>query len=110
MTHVLNFVDGASAAAEGSLELTDPATGTVFGTSVCSGPSEVDAARTAATRAFKTWRRSTPGQRQHALLKIADAVEARADAEVRETGKIRAVALDEEIPECVRALTDAACP
>ncbi|WP_329058903.1 aminobutyraldehyde dehydrogenase [Amycolatopsis sp. NBC_01480] len=108
MTHVLNFVDGASAPAEGSLELTDPATGTVFGTSVCSGQSEVDAAMTAAARAFKTWRRSTPAQRQHALLKIADAVEARAeefaDAEVRETGKIRAVVLDEEIPECVSAL------
>ncbi|MFE0026205.1 aminobutyraldehyde dehydrogenase [Amycolatopsis sp. NPDC059021] len=108
MTHVENFVDGASAAAPGVLELTDPATGEVFGTSVLSGQSEVDAAMAAADRAFAVWRRSTPAQRQLALLKIADAVEARAeefaDAEVRDTGKIRRVVLEEEIPECVSAL------
>ncbi|WP_033291592.1 aminobutyraldehyde dehydrogenase [Amycolatopsis jejuensis] len=108
MTHVLNLVDGASLDAEGKLDLTDPASGEAFGTSVLSGQSEVDTAMAAAARAFRTWRRSTPAQRQHALLKIADALEARAaefaDAEVRETGKIRAVVLEEEIPESVSAL------
>ncbi|HJP77070.1 MAG TPA: aminobutyraldehyde dehydrogenase [Pseudonocardiaceae bacterium] len=110
MTQVLNFVDGAEVPASGTreLELTDPATGTVFGSSVLSEQSDVDAALAAAERAFRVWRRSTPAQRQLALLKIADAVEARAeqfaDLEVRETGKIRSVLLQEEIPECVSTL------
>ncbi|WP_218134869.1 aminobutyraldehyde dehydrogenase [Amycolatopsis xylanica] len=110
MMTVLNFVDGKEVPAAGdrTLELVDPATGTVFSASVLSEQSDVDAALEAAERAFKVWRKSTPAQRQLALLKIADALEARAeefaDAEVRETGKIRQVVLDEEIPECVSAL------
>ncbi len=91
-----------------TLDLTDPATGEVFGTSPVASESEVDEALEAAAQAFATWRRSTPAQRQLALLKIADALESRAaefaDLEVRETGKIRSVVLDEEIPECVSAL------
>ena len=110
MTQVLNFVDGAEVPASGlrTLDLTDPATGVVFGTSVLSEQSDVDFALATAERAFKVWRKSTPAQRQLALLKIADAVEARAeefaDLEVRETGKIRSVVLEEEISECVSAL------
>lgn len=91
-----------------TLDLTDPATGEVFGTSPIATESDVDNALESAARAFKVWRRSTPAQRQLALLKIADALEARAaefaDLEVRETGKIRSVVLAEEIPECVSAL------
>ncbi|MGV9362447.1 aminobutyraldehyde dehydrogenase [Amycolatopsis sp. NPDC003731] len=91
-----------------TLELIDPATGEVFGTSPVASQSDVDNALAAAAQAFATWRRSTPAERQLALLKIADALESRAaefaDLEVRETGKIRSVVLDEEIPECVSAL------
>jgi betaine-aldehyde dehydrogenase len=91
-----------------TLDLTDPATGEVFGTSVIAEQSDVDAALASAAQAFAGWRRSTPAQRQLALLKIADALEARAEEfaglEVRETGKIRSVVLEEEIPECVSAL------
>ncbi|WP_086847850.1 aminobutyraldehyde dehydrogenase [Amycolatopsis kentuckyensis] len=91
-----------------TLDLTDPATGEVFGTSTVASRSDVDKAMTAAAQAFAIWRRSTPAQRQLALLKIADALAARAaefaDLEVRETGKIRSVVLEEEIPECVSAL------
>ncbi|WP_410619056.1 aminobutyraldehyde dehydrogenase [Amycolatopsis sp. cmx-8-4] len=91
-----------------TLDLTDPATGEVFGTSPIATQSDVDNALESAARTFKVWRRSTPAQRQLALLKIADALEARAaefaDLEVRETGKIRSVVLEEEIPECVSAL------
>ncbi|RZQ61557.1 aldehyde dehydrogenase family protein [Amycolatopsis suaedae] len=103
-------MDGAAVAAAGgrTLELTDPATGRVCGTSALSGRSDVDAAMAAAGRAFRRWRRSTPAERQLALLRIADALEARAeefaDAEVRETGKVRSVVTGEEIPECVSAL------
>ncbi|GAB3142389.1 gamma-aminobutyraldehyde dehydrogenase [Amycolatopsis stemonae] len=91
-----------------TLDLTDPSTGEVFGTSEIASQADVDTALEAAAKAFDVWRRSTPAQRQLALLKIADALEARAaefaDLEVRETGKIRAVVLEEEIPECVSAL------
>jgi betaine-aldehyde dehydrogenase len=65
-------------------------------------------AMNAARRTFREWRRSTPAQRQHALLGLADTLEddaeSFAEAEIRETGKPRAVLLDEEIPECVSAL------
>ena len=44
-----------------------------------SGAEDVDAAMRAAATAFETWRETTPAERQQALLKIADAVEARAD-------------------------------
>ncbi|WP_158891900.1 aminobutyraldehyde dehydrogenase [Amycolatopsis anabasis] len=107
---VRNFVDGRESAAAGdrTLPLTDPATGEITGHSVLSEESDVDAALTAAHRAFGSWRRTTPAQRQHALLKIADALENHAgefaDAEIAETGKIRRVLLDEEIPESVSAL------
>ncbi|MCU1683057.1 MAG: prr1 [Amycolatopsis sp.] len=107
---VLNFVDSREVPAAGgrTLDLVDPATGEVSGSSVLSEEADVDAALEAAARAFAVWRKSTPAQRQLALLKIADAVEARAeefaDAEVAETGKIRQVVLDEEIPESVSAL------
>jgi 1-pyrroline dehydrogenase len=91
-----------------TLDLTDPATGEVFGTSVVAEQSDVDTALESAAQAFAVWRSSTPAQRQLALLKIADALEARAeefaDLEVRETGKIRSVVLEEEIPECLSAL------
>ena len=91
-----------------TLDLTNPATGEVFGTSPIATQSDVDNALAGAAQAFKVWRRSTPAQRQLALLKIADALEAHAeefaDLEVRETGKIRPVVLEEEIPECVSAL------
>ena len=45
----------------------------------------------AAAAAFEQWRDTTPAERQQALLRLADAVEARADeivaAECRNTGK-----------------------
>ncbi|GAA1944593.1 aminobutyraldehyde dehydrogenase [Amycolatopsis minnesotensis] len=105
-----NFVGGGlvPAAGDRTLPLVDPATGEVTGSSVLSGQSDVDAAMAAAARAFGVWRRTTPAERQLALLRIADAVERRAgefaDAEIAETGKIRRVVLDEEIPESVSAL------
>jgi betaine-aldehyde dehydrogenase len=60
---------------------------------------------TAAATAFETWRDTTPKERQLALLRFADAIEARAeelvDAEVLNTGKPRQLTLDEEMPPSV---------
>src|SRR5206468_1950243 len=86
-------------------DIVNPATGEVGATAPVSGQADVDAAYAAASRAFESWRDSTPAERQRMLLKIADAVEARADEFVRlegdDTGKPYAVTAAEEIPPCV---------
>ncbi|WUD29937.1 aminobutyraldehyde dehydrogenase [Lentzea sp. NBC_00516] len=97
-------MSATGSAAEETSPLIDPATGEEFGRAVVSRAAEVDAAVQAAADAFPAWSRTTPSERQHALLKLADLLEANAeavaDAEVRETGKVRSVLLDEEIPQC----------
>ncbi|MET8763647.1 aminobutyraldehyde dehydrogenase [Lentzea sp. NPDC004782] len=103
---VANFVNGSAASSTSDTSpLVDPATGEEFGRAVVSRAAEVDAAVQAAADAFPAWSRTTPGERQLALLKLADLLEANAaevaDAEIRETGKIRSVVLGEEIPQCV---------
>ncbi|MFE5158306.1 gamma-aminobutyraldehyde dehydrogenase [Streptomyces sp. NPDC056697] len=102
-----NHIDGAyTDAADGRrLEITDPVTGEVYASSPLSGAADVDAAMAAAAAAFPVWRDATPSTRQKLLLRIADAVEARAeeiaDAECRNTGKPRALTLTEEIAPIV---------
>ena len=58
--------------------------------------------------AFEGWRDTTPAERQRALLRMADAVEARADeiveAECRNTGKPIALTRPEEMPPLVDEL------
>jgi betaine-aldehyde dehydrogenase len=102
-----NFVDGEyrEASSDTRSDIVNPATGEVVATAPVSGQADVDAAYTAAARAFESWRDSTPAERQRMLLKIADAVEARADEFVRlegdDTGKPHAVTAAEEIPPMV---------
>ena len=86
-------------------DLIDPSTGEVFATAPISGPAEIDAAFASAAEAFPGWRDSTPAERSLALLRIADALEARADqfvkAESQNTGKPLALTASEEIPPMV---------
>ncbi|MEV4712495.1 gamma-aminobutyraldehyde dehydrogenase [Micromonospora sp. NPDC049374] len=102
-----NFVNGeyVEPVDGGYADLIDPCTGEVFAQTPVSGTADVDAAMRAAATAFAGWRDSTPAERQKALLKLADAVEARAadlvDAEVRNTGKPRQLTADEELPPAV---------
>ena len=102
-----NFIDGAAAEpAEGRYsDLIDPSTGEVFASAPVSGEADVDRAMRAAAKAFETWRDTTPSDRQKALLKFADAVEARADelvaAESKNTGKPIAMTASEELPPAV---------
>ncbi|GLZ34663.1 gamma-aminobutyraldehyde dehydrogenase [Lentzea sp. NBRC 105346] len=104
MTTLGNVINGERLSGAAGSDLVDPATGEVFGSAVVSREAEVDAAVQAAEKAFAVWSRTTPGERASALLKLADLLEANAslvaDAEVRETGKIRSVVLEEEIPQC----------
>ena len=102
-----NFIGGATAApAEGRYEdLIDPATGEVFASAPVSGRPDVDRAMEAAATAFEGWRTTTPSERQQALLKFADAIEARADelvqAESRNTGKPLGLTASEELPPAI---------
>ncbi|WP_216216809.1 gamma-aminobutyraldehyde dehydrogenase [Amycolatopsis aidingensis] len=105
-----NLVNGRHTdSAEGrTLDLVDPATGTVYATSALSGKSDVDQACTAAATAFEGWRDSTPAGRQRALLRIADALESRTEEFVRcesaNTGKPLALTRSEELPMAIDQL------
>ena len=83
----------------------DPSTGEVFAEAPVSGPADVDRALRAAAEAFTSWRRTTPSERSLALIRIADALEARAEdlvrAECENTGKPFQLTMDEEIPPMV---------
>jgi betaine-aldehyde dehydrogenase len=70
-----------------------------------SDQADIDAAYAAAGKAFETWGNTTPAERQTALLKIADAIEAHAEElialESQNTGKPLALVASEEIPPMV---------
>jgi betaine-aldehyde dehydrogenase len=102
-----NFVNGESAdAADGrTTDLIDPSTGEVFASVALSGLEDIDRACRAAQTAFESWRETTPSQRQLALLKIADAMEDRAEefvrAESQNTGKPLGMTMSEEVPPMI---------
>jgi betaine-aldehyde dehydrogenase len=101
---VQNFIDGKLVeAVDGRRsELVDPSTGEVFGSAPVSGEADVDSAYRAAERAFESWRDTTPSERQRALLRFADALEARSEeiiaAECENTGKPVELTRSEEMP------------
>jgi betaine-aldehyde dehydrogenase len=105
-----NFVNGQfSEAASGAVsEVVDPSTGDAYATAPVSGARDVDAALRAAAAAFETWRDTTPAERSLALLKFADAIEARAEdlveAESRNTGKPIGMTRTDEVPPCADEL------
>ena len=98
-------VDSASGE---TYDIVNPATGEKYATAPASGAEDVDRAMKAAEEAFETWGETTPGERQLALLKIADALESRADefvqAECENTGKPIQLTAEEELPPSVDEL------
>ena len=80
-----NIVNGESVdAADGATyDLVNPATGAVYAAAPASKAEDVDRAMQAAAAAFEEWGDTTPAERQKALLKMADALESRADEFVR---------------------------
>ena len=102
-----NFIDGAyrDPASDVRSDIVNPATGAVVASAPVSNAADVDAAYAAASSAFETWRDSTPSERQRALLRFADAIEARAEEfvqlEAENTGKPYALTTSEEIPPMV---------
>src|ERR671919_439143 len=102
-----NFIDGEyrDAAAGETSPLINPATEEEFARAPLSTQEDIDAACNAAARAFESWGNTTPSERSLALIRVADAIEERAEEFVRleseNTGKPIQLTLDEEIPPMV---------
>ncbi|MBU7596114.1 gamma-aminobutyraldehyde dehydrogenase [Streptomyces sp. P38-E01] len=99
-----NYIDGEFRdAVDGrTTDVIDPTTGETYARAALSAAADVDAAMAAARTAFPGWRDATPGARQLALLKVADALEERADElleiECHDTGKPLELTRQEELP------------
>jgi betaine-aldehyde dehydrogenase len=99
-----NVVDGklVDSASGETYDVIDPTTGEVYATAPMSGPEDLDRAYAAADQAFESWGGSTPQDRASALLKLADAIEARAEelnaVESKDTGKPLGLTMSEEMP------------
>ena len=99
-----NVVNGAlvDAVSGETYDVVDPTTGEVYAQAQRSAAEDVDRAYRAAAEAFESWGDTTPQDRANALLKIADAIEARLDeinaVECRDTGKPLGLTMSEELP------------
>ncbi|HEX9181912.1 MAG TPA: gamma-aminobutyraldehyde dehydrogenase [Burkholderiales bacterium] len=105
------FVDGEGRAEE----ILDPASGAVLATVREASAEQVNRAVTAASRAFQTWSETTPAERSALLLKLAAAIEARAEEfariESQNCGKPYARVIADEMPaivDCFRYFAGAA--
>jgi betaine-aldehyde dehydrogenase len=103
----VNVIDGEQrpALSGDALDIVNPSTGEVYATAPDSGAEDVDAACRASARAFESWRWSTPSERQQALLKVADLMEAHGEElvglECENTGKPFGLTMSEELPPAV---------
>ncbi|MEX1172936.1 MAG: gamma-aminobutyraldehyde dehydrogenase [Chloroflexota bacterium] len=90
------FVDAADGR---TADVVNPANDEVIATVPASSAEDVDRAVKAAETAFATWKKTTPQDRSLMLLKIADAIEAKADElgrlESANAGKPVGAAIDE---------------
>jgi 1-pyrroline dehydrogenase len=91
-----SFVDAADGR---TAEVINPANDRVIANVPASSQEDVDRAVDAAEQAFESWKRTTPQERSLLLLKIADALEAKADElgrlESANAGKPVGAAIDE---------------
>ena len=99
-----NYIDGelCGAASGRTLDNVEPATGEVYSHVPDSDAADVDRAVAAAKRAFPEWAALPASERSQWLLKIADAIDAHADAlaaaESRDNGKPVSLARAVDIP------------
>ena len=100
--------DGLS---DGVSAVVNPALGQAYDLAPVAGQADLDGAFSAAAQAFPGWRDTPPSQRMLALLRLAQALEDRAeefvDAECRNTGKPRA-AMQAEMPHILDVIRSAA--
>ena len=99
-----NIINGESvdSVSGRTYDVLDPTTGGVYAQAPMSGAEDVDRAYAAADAAFDAWGETTPKERAHTLLKIADAIESRVEeinaVECRDTGKPLGLTMSEEMP------------
>jgi betaine-aldehyde dehydrogenase len=99
-----NVINGelVEAASGQTYDVIDPTTGEVYATAPMSGQEDIDRAYAAADAAFEGWGYATPQDRANALLKIADAIDARVEeinqVECKDTGKPLGLTMSEEMP------------
>lgn len=102
-----NFINGeyVDAKSDDYSDVVNPATGETYAHAPVSSAADVAAAYQAAESAFEVWSNYTPGERQLALIRIADALEARAeeaaDVESENTGKPRSTLVEYEMAPSV---------
>lgn len=97
------FINGKFVKGEGALiSVLNPATGAEIAQVAEASLAQIESAVSAAAAAFKTWKKTTPRERATLLLKLADAIEADAEAfaglESLNCGKPYLAALNDEIP------------
>jgi betaine-aldehyde dehydrogenase len=103
-TRLQNFINGEFVDAKSGRfsDVVDPCTGEAYLQAPISGSEDIDSAYAAAAAAFESWGRTTPADRANLLLKVADAIDSRADeineAECLNTGKPRARMAEDETP------------
>jgi aminobutyraldehyde dehydrogenase len=105
------FVEGRGVAEE----ILNPATAALIAAIPSASPQQIDEAVAAAARAFESWGRTTPATRAALLLKVADRIEADAEAFVEleslNCGKPLARMREDELPaivDCFRFFAGAA--
>nr|WP_124710291.1 aminobutyraldehyde dehydrogenase [Gordonia insulae] len=103
MSVLQNYINGefvASTSTE-TIDIINPIDESVVAVSPVSTAADVDTAMAAAAAAFPSWSTTTPSERQKALLKLADAIEAGSDdlvaAQARNTGQPDDQIADEEV-------------
>ncbi len=110
MERVLNFIDGefVKPVAGAFIPNIEPATGQVIAEVAQSTPPDIDAAASAAQRAFPAWATRTSADRARLMLRLADLIdrdlESLAAAESRDTGKPISLARAVDIPRAAANL------
>jgi aldehyde dehydrogenase (NAD+) len=78
-----SFIDGTSVSSAATYPNIDPSTGAALGEVARSGDSEIDRAVTAARRASRAWRNTTPEQRSELLSGLAGLIDGEAETLAR---------------------------
>src|SRR6185437_5838282 len=108
MSEILNFIGGEWRAARSgaTLDVYDPALGSVYAKAPASGSDDVDDAVTAAQRAFLAWSKTPGSERARILRAISNGIERElsmlAHAECVDTGKPLSLATALDIPRAAQ--------
>ena len=101
-------IGGEEPVPNGRFEAIDPSTGQPWAEVAQASAADVERAVATAAKAFKSWRRSSPAQRQEVLWRLADAVEADPERWARllatENGRPIREATIADVPTCAGIL------